>query len=160
MELAHATMDDANAVVDCWLSLAADQRTHGSRLCVAENRDVVSEMVARHVVDNELIVARERGEMIGFVMFSIQQPTYRQTERVGIVSNLYVRPAARNNGVGGTLLTAAEDDLIERGADTISLEVLADNTAAQRFYRRHGYESHRMELAKSTENDTHSKANQ
>ncbi|MBD4571117.1 GNAT family N-acetyltransferase, partial [Xanthomonas citri pv. citri] len=52
------------------------------------------------------------------------------------------------------LLTAAEDTLIESGAETIGLEVMADNEAAHSFYQSNGYSPHRIELEKSTENDT------
>jgi len=36
----------------------------------------------------------------------------------------------------------------------VALETMADNEAARRFYRRHGYEPHRIELER--ESDTHS----
>ncbi len=166
MELTHATIEDVDAVVDCWVALATDQRTHGSRLAVDENREAIADTIARHVVMSELIVARGgsttagNDDIVGFVMFTIHRGTYTQTERVGTIVDLFVRPATRNSGVGSDLLAAAETDLVDRGADTLSLEVLAENAAARRFYRRQGYTPHRIELTKSIENDTHSKANE
>jgi len=74
-----------------------------------------------------------------------------------VIVNLYVRPGSRGDGVGSALLAAAESELADMGVDTVSLEVLADNEDARRFYRRHDYGPHRVELAKSMENDTHSK---
>lgn len=156
MELTRATSDDVDALVECWLALAADQRRHGSHVQGPENRAVVADALARHVVMEELWVARE-SEIVGFVTYTLREGRYSRTERVGVVTNLYVRPAARNRSVGSRLLEAAETDLRERGADTVSLEVLADNEAARRFYRRHGYDPHRLELSKAVENDTHSK---
>jgi hypothetical protein len=34
---------------------------------------------------------------------------------------------------------------------------MAANAAARRFYERHGYRTHRVELEKSARSDTHSK---
>ena len=78
----------------------------------------------------------------------------------GVVENLYVEPEHRNGGIGGELLSAAERQLDGLGADTVVLEAMAKNLASQRFYRRHGYGSHRVQLEKSLESDNHSKEGQ
>ena len=156
MEITRPTIDDVESILECWLALAAEQTAHGSRLHVADNREVVADEIAKHVVSQGLLVAVDP-EPVGFVMYERQAGRYSQRESVGSVTALYVQPAARGESIGSQLLAAAEADLADRGVDTVSLEVLADNEAARRFYRRHGYEPHRLELAKSVESDTHSK---
>ena len=91
----------------------------------------------------------ERGPtdgIVGFVMFGPETGSYEQSVDRGIIENVFVRADYRNRGIGGALLGAAEDALAESGVDTIALEVMTDNEAARRLYRRHGYRSHRIEL--------------
>ncbi|WP_128475907.1 GNAT family N-acetyltransferase [Halorussus pelagicus] len=92
--------------------------------------------------------------LVGFVTFGIESNSYEQDTLRGIVQNLYVVSERRSEGVGSALLDAAESELSDAGADAVSLEVMADNADARRFYRRHGYAPHRIELEKSVENDT------
>lgn len=156
MEIIRPTIDDVDTVLECWLALAAEQTAHGSRLRVADNREVVADEIAKHVVSRGLLLAVDP-EPVGFVMYERQAGRYSQRETVGSVTALYVQPDARGQSIGSRLLEAAEADLADSGVDTISLEVLADNEAARRFYDRHGYEPHRVELSKPAESDTHSK---
>lgn len=161
MEIEQATVDDVEALVDCWIDLAAGQQRHGSRLEAEPNRKAATDTMARHVVMGGVLVAREESSdkqsIRGFVMFHTEEGTYSQTESTGEIANLYVRPDARDHGIGSELLAAAEADLAAEGVETITLDVLADNDAAQRFYGRHDYTPHRIELTKRIETNTHSK---
>jgi ribosomal protein S18 acetylase RimI-like enzyme len=162
----------AEAVADLWVALADGQRAHGSHLASEPNREVAREEAARHAVTGGLFVARGRLEgpetvadedpadgdvtaepgdddpLLGFATASVETPGFEQTVTRGLVHNIYVRPAARGNGIGGALLAAAETHLSEQGVDRVALEAMADNEAARRFYRRHGYTAHRVELEK------------
>lgn len=151
-----ATVTDVAAIADCWVALAADQQQYGSRLQADANRPVATEAIAQHVVSDRLLVARA-SDIRGFVMFHPDEGSYSQTEPTGTITHLYVRPDARNDGLGGRLLAAAESTLAADGVETVSIEVLADNDAARRLYTRQGYERHRVELRKRIENDRHSK---
>ncbi|EFW93081.1 GCN5-related N-acetyltransferase [Haladaptatus paucihalophilus DX253] len=151
-----ATSADIDHVTDRWVELARDQRDHGSHLLAEENRGAVRDAVARHVIENDLLVARDEG-IVGFVMFELETGLYRHSTARGIVQNIYVEPASRNEGVGSALLAAAEEKLRERGAEVLALEVLARNENARRLYENRGYEPHRIEMEKSDENDNHSK---
>jgi ribosomal protein S18 acetylase RimI-like enzyme len=104
--------------------------------------------VLRHITGDQLLVARGEG-IRGFVMFSVEQGTFEQDVTRGVVENIFVKSTARNEGVGSALLSSAEDHLETRGVDTVFLNVMAANEAARRFYRRHGYEPHRVEVEKS-----------
>lgn len=53
-----ATAEDADAVVEMWVSLAGGQRSHGSHLAAEENRKQIRDAVARHIVLDGLRVAR------------------------------------------------------------------------------------------------------
>ncbi|EMA04767.1 GNAT family N-acetyltransferase [Haloferax denitrificans] len=179
MRVSSAAFSDLDDLADLWVELAADQRAFGSHLRADANRTPIREALARHVATDGVLVAREgdsadaedgtkgetgtgsdteaAGDLVGFVMFDIEAGAYEQDVTRGMIRNLFVRPSSRDAGVGTRLLEAAESALGAAGADTVALDVLAANDAARRFYRRHGYRPHRVELEKSMRSDTHSK---
>ena len=55
------------------------------------------------------------------------------------IQTLAVAPSAQGRGLGARLLTALLEEADRRGQRTVSLEVRADNQAAQRLYARHGF---------------------
>jgi len=155
-----ATTEDVAAVTDLWVALAAGQRDHGATLGAEANRATVREWVSRSVVTGELLVARdadgdageserdiERGDgLVGFVGFALEHGDYERDATRGTVSNLFVVPERRGEGIGSVLLDAAESALREQGADRVALEALADNDRAREFYADRGYEPHRVVL--------------
>jgi len=174
MEIVPGTTEDAATVADLWMSLAEEQTAYGSRVDPASNRASVREAASRHAVSGGLLVARLEGQdvdgevgtdsdsgavtdgdVVGFVMFHVEDETRGQ--RRGVVENLYVVPDYRNRGIGGQLLARAERRLADRGAEFVSLEAMADNEDARRFYRQQGYDPHRVRLEKPLESDTDSK---
>ncbi|MFC7071353.1 GNAT family N-acetyltransferase [Halobaculum lipolyticum] len=159
----RGTIEDVDATAELWVDLARDQRAHGSHLLAAPNRESAGDAVAHAVVTGGLLVARatDRGgggdrtadgrDVVGFVTFGRESGRYRQDVERGSVYNLYVREAYRDAGVGSRLLHGAERALAETGADLVSLEAMAGNLDARRFYERHGYHEHRVEMEKSLE---------
>jgi ribosomal protein S18 acetylase RimI-like enzyme len=157
MEVVPGTTRDADAVADLWVDLASEQTQYGSHVLPADNRASIREQAARHAATDCLVVARVDDEVVGFVMFDVSDGGVGLDVAKGLVENLYVVPRMRDQGIGARLLREAERRLAERGVDVVSLEAMADNEAARRFYRRHGYDRHRVELEKPVESDTHSK---
>jgi ribosomal protein S18 acetylase RimI-like enzyme len=141
-------------LTDMWVELARGQQQHGSHLLGPENRTVIRETVIQRIVAEKLFVARLEDALVGFIMFTVEHGRYEQDVTPGLIENLYVVPTARREGVGSALLTAAEERLVEEGATVVQLESMARNDAARQFYAAHGYTPHRLELEKSTENDT------
>jgi ribosomal protein S18 acetylase RimI-like enzyme len=144
-----ATVDDVDDVTDLWVALAAGQRRHGSTLLAEANRGAVREWVARSAVTGELLVARAvDGKPVGFVGYALDREGYDRDCVRGTVSNLFVIPDRRGEGIGADLLDAAERALAAAGADRVALEALADNERARAFYTDRGYDLHRVELTK------------
>lgn len=154
MEITTASPDLAERLTDMWVSLARDQRAYGSHLLGPENRAAIRETIVQRLVTDTLLVARQDGDVVGFIMFTVESGRYEQDVTTGLVENLYVEPPARREGVGTALLEAAEQRLAAGGATVVQLEAMADNDAARQFYAARGYQPHRVELEKSTENDT------
>lgn len=148
-------MDDVDRLAELWVDLARGQRAYGSHLLDEANRGAVRDALARSVVMGEVLVARATPAgttgstaVAGFVMFGIESGAYDQDVRRGVVHNLFVRPEWRDDGLGSRLLAAAESALADRDAGVVSLEAMIANEDAIRFYERHGYRPHRVELEK------------
>lgn len=58
---------------------------------------------------------------------------------VGLLDELYVVPDQRGRGLGTALLRAAEETVRARAGDLLEINVDGEDTAARRFYERHGY---------------------
>lgn len=154
MDITTPSTELSDRLTDMWVELARDQQSHGSHLLGPENRAVIRETVVQRIVADHLLVARREGSVVGFVMVTVERGRYEQDVSPGLVENLYVEPAARREGIGSALLQAAEDRLVADGATVVQLEAMAKNEGARQFYAAHGYTPHRVELEKSTENDT------
>jgi len=158
MRTEPATVEDLDDLVALWADLAAEMRAHGSRVRPAESREVVREQLGHAVVADRVRVAREDDAVVGFLSHrDAEGPLSTDGDRA-VITYLYVAPERRGEGVGTALVEAAERDLRAAGHDEVALEVMADNEAARRFYRRLGFEPHRVELAKplGDESDNHS----
>jgi GNAT superfamily N-acetyltransferase len=59
----------------------------------------------------------------------------------GEMKRLYVRPEHRGHGVAAALLETVEKFSLNRGDHWLYLDTKDDLTAAQRFYKRHGYQT-------------------
>lgn len=156
-----ATPSDVEPVVECWLRLAAEQRTYESAIRVESNRTAIRQILAAHQATDGLLVARADDEIVGFVTFTIESGTFDLDVTRGLLSNIWVEPTHRDRGIGTRLLEATETRLAERGADVCRLEVMAANEDARRFYRSHGFETRRVTMDRSLtdrkQSDTHSK---
>lgn len=148
MKIEVPDISELETVADLWVDLARDQRGYGSHLESVANRDRIRESLARNHPAGGVLVAREDGRIVGFVTFSPETRLYERDAERGTVHNIYVRPERRGRGIGSELLAAAEARLAALGVEIVTLEALAENEGAHRFYERHGYEAHRIEFEK------------
>lgn len=143
-------VDDGTGAVDDDPTAAADD---GSTDVAHDHADTADDADTTDDADT----ADDPERIVGFVMFGPETGSFDLDVSRGVVENLYVLPAYRGEGRGSALLEAAETRLFERGFDRVCLDVMAGNEAARRFYARHGYAPHRVQLEKGPKNDTHSK---
>lgn len=156
MRIEAPAMEEIDEIADRWVDLARGQRAHGSHLLAERNRSSIRDTLARNVIADGVLVARDP-DIVGFVTFGPETGAYEEDVDRGVVQNLYVRPDRRDEGLGARLLDAAEERLADAGADVVSLEAMAENADARRFYERNGYRPHRVELEKRLESDTDTK---
>ncbi|RQG90319.1 GNAT family N-acetyltransferase [Natrarchaeobius halalkaliphilus] len=156
-----AEADDIDGITELWVRLARGQRAYDSYVRPEANRSTMRETLAAHRATDGLLVARVGPDLAGFASFSIERGSLELDATRGTLSNLYVEPEYRDRGVGSALLHTAEETLAANGVEVLTLEVMATNEDARRFYRQRGYETFRVAMDRSLddrpENDTHSK---
>ncbi|ELY87806.1 N-acetyltransferase GCN5 [Natrialba hulunbeirensis JCM 10989] len=91
--------------------------------------------------------------IVGFASFSLEHGSLELDRTRGLLSNLYVVPSHRSQGIGSKLLAAVASELEDQGADALLLEVMARNDAAQEFYRSHGFEPYRLGMQRPLTGD-------
>ncbi|MGL6162371.1 peptidase C39 family protein [Microbulbifer sp.] len=99
--------------------------------------DRLSRRRLRHWVaaDNRVFLVAERaGQLLGYVLVLLRRGT-----RLARLYSLAVSPAGRGQGIGGALLSAAEEDSSHSGRLFMRLEVAEDNHDAIALYQRRGY---------------------
>jgi GNAT superfamily N-acetyltransferase len=104
--------------------------------------------------DDVLVVLAERedGRPLGYVSATRRLHLWFDQDIVA-VDDVYVRPEARNDGVGRQLMTSFAGTVadgvhpIAAEAPLIRWELRADNDAAARFYRRMGAELRTKQIA-------------
>ena len=104
---------------------------------VAEIRRFLQERLAKG--DAQLFISRDaQGEAQGFVQLYPLQASLALASS-WLLSDLYVAPSARRQGVAESLMNAAREHAQASGACGLQLETAKTNLAGQALYQRLGY---------------------
>lgn len=87
----------------------------------------------REIVESGLAFLAERDEPVGFAL------ARRMGSRLGRLSDLYIVPHARRDGVAAELVAAVAEALEAEGMDHLDLEVRSTNHDARKVYGRWGF---------------------
>jgi ribosomal protein S18 acetylase RimI-like enzyme len=79
-----------------------------------------------------LVAEGESAATLGFIVAEAERKS-------GHIITIDVVAEARRLGVGSALLNAAEERLLEAGAQAVALETAVNNESAIRFYKEKGY---------------------
>lgn len=79
------------------------------------------------------------GTVLGFLVAHTEQKKAGHIVTIDVVGN------ARRNGVGSSLIAAAEERLRGAQIESVYLETMVSNLSAVEFYKRHGYSILRTE---------------
>jgi ribosomal-protein-alanine N-acetyltransferase len=104
---------------------------------LAEELRELAEIVASEIA---LVAEGDDGAVIGFVL------ARRAGRRLGRITDVYVVPDARRNGVATALVHEAVERLRVLGLDTVRLEVVASNAPARAIYARWGFREEELTL--------------
>jgi ribosomal protein S18 acetylase RimI-like enzyme len=91
------------------------------------------------------LIDERDGEIVGFAL------ALRASDEVGLLTDLYVRPAARRSGVARALVHEVVRLFREQGVQILRLEVLASNRDAQAIYQRWGFRPEQLTLVADVE---------
>ncbi|MGR9248098.1 GNAT family N-acetyltransferase [Rhizobium leguminosarum] len=100
---------------------------------VREDANAGEAWVSRCVALGEYLVAREAGEIVGFLRFS------RFWGRVPYMEMIRVLPGHRRSGVGTALFLAWEDAMRGDGARLLMTSSERDESRPQDWHRRNGF---------------------
>jgi ribosomal protein S18 acetylase RimI-like enzyme len=89
--------------------------------------------------ESKTLLAQAGASVIGFATVTTTSPDDDLDQRTCELAALYVDPASWRQGIGRTLMDAARGLGRAQGSDEMSLWVLAENSAARRFYEAAGF---------------------
>jgi ribosomal protein S18 acetylase RimI-like enzyme len=121
-------------------ALKASPEAFGSTFAFEEKLDVA--WFAGRLENSHVMGAFRGGELVGTAGFAIQQG--EKNAHKGRLWGMYVRPSARNSGVG-RLLASAVLDVARENVELIQLSVVKDNGPARRLYESLGFLEFGME---------------
>jgi GNAT superfamily N-acetyltransferase len=127
-----ATRNDRVVLRELWEEFEAEL---GGPAYLLETWDEAWTDLSETIKSGLALLAEDDGTPVGF-LFCILGDRGRKTAHV---TDFYVRPGARNKGVGKDLLAAVIEPARTAGLDHVSLEVLVGNADARRLYERLGF---------------------
>lgn len=101
------------------------------------------ELFADRIRDSETMGAFEGAEILGVAGLRTNQGP--KESHKGMLVGMYVRPQARNRGVGRRLVEAVIEVARTRGVELLQLAVVSDNEPARRLYARLGFVEYGIE---------------
>ena len=138
----EATLDDAAAIV----SLLAE-------LGYPWTPDIVAERLkALKAIGNTALVAQRGDDVVGVLTLSAMLVLHRP-KPVGRISAFVVTERCRGQGVGRTMVAAAERHLAANGCGLIEVTSNRRREEAHAFYERLGYERTSYRFAKPLESN-------
>jgi ribosomal protein S18 acetylase RimI-like enzyme len=132
MTIRPATKDDQELIRQLWVEFESE--LPGPDYLRETWEDAWSDL-AQTVRNGVGLIAEEDGRAVGFV-FCVLGDRGRKTAHV---TDIYVRPDARNKGIGRALLAGILEPARAAGLEHASLEVLIRNSDARRLYERLGF---------------------
>jgi len=121
MRIRPVQPNDTDAVADVYLSAISGMTYLPQLHTEAETREFILNVL---LPNNEVWVAEEKDEFVGFVGFGD-----------GSLRHLWVRRENQNTGIGTALLNVSK----ERCPDGLRLRVFQRNAGARRLYERNGF---------------------
>lgn len=145
---------DRAALLDCIVELQEFERELEPALpagaAIAEAYlATILERCARYA--GVVLVAEVDGAVVGFTCVLTSVPPDSPddgTRPFAKISDLGVLAVHRGRGIGGELLTRAEEIARESGAADLYIGVLSRNTGARRLYERAGFRDYHVRMVK------------
>ena len=126
-ETRPVTMDDYEAIYALWNAAEQSRRALNP---VDDSREGIARYLQRN--PDSCFAAVKDGKLIGVILSG-------HDGRRGLIHHLCVHPGFRRMGIGGDLVSLAEEALEKEGIRKIFCLVFTDNEAANTFWEKQGY---------------------
>ena len=101
-----------------------------------------------------ILVAERGGEVVGYTFAGVEGNDYMSLRGpAGVMYDIVVDPAHREQGVGRALLDATLAALEAKGAPRVVLSTAERNEAAQRLFARAGFRRTMIEMTRESDAD-------
>ena len=140
---------DVPGLVECSIGLfAEDGGTRDATMNVDWPKEFGAESMGSGIDDPDRLVlaAVREGRVVGHLTGRVAEGSPVRPVKVATLASMYVRPEARDGGVGSQLVEAFKTWAREKSADRIAVTAYASNESAIRFYRRNGFEPFHLVL--------------
>src|SRR5256884_2725962 len=127
MTIRPATKNDQELIRELWVEFEAERPAPDY---LRESWEDAWSDLAQTVRSGVALIAEEDGRAVGFV-FCVLGDGGRKTAHV---TDIYVRPDARSQGIRRALLAEIIDPARSAGLDHVSLEVMISKSKASRLY--------------------------
>ena len=155
MELVEATVEDLDALVERWYSLAKAMEAHDdlNELVYAAVDEVPDDGFRAHFDDEKITdyLVVHQGEAIGFVTLREGHHPSRQYSQYLRIVNLAVDEKHRGQGHGTGVVDRVKDLARDQGCDHIKVSCEWQNEDARRFYRDTGFRPKQVDFAQPLE---------
>lgn len=148
-QIRPAVHDDVPGLVECSIGLfTEDAGTRDSTMNLDWPRTSAAQSLTEGIDDPErLILAAVRdGRVVGSLTGDVAEASHMRPIRMATLRSMYVRPEARDGGVGSALVAAFRAWALGKSADRLAVTAYAANEDAIRFYRRNGFAPHHLTL--------------
>lgn len=99
-----------------------------------------------------ILVAERDGEVVGYTYSGVEGTDYMSLRGpAGVLYDIVVDPAHREQGVGWALLEATLEKLKAKGAPRVVLSTAQRNESAQRLFARAGFRRTMIEMTRELE---------
>jgi len=138
-----ARRGDVPSLLLLWSAMLDENARFDPRLAPhPDARESAAGSFAQRVDDSaEVVLVAEDGRVpIGFAAGKVTAGNgFQVPDKLGQITDCYVIPARRRRGAGRRLASRLVDLLVGKGAESIRLQVVAKNPAAEAFWASLGY---------------------
>lgn len=88
---------------------------------------------------NVVLVAEEKGKIVGLVKADLRDRTFYEPKIAGAIVDFYIYPEYRRRKLGQRLIQTTINKLKQKGAQIVTAEFPAQNVIATNFYEKNGF---------------------
>jgi ribosomal protein S18 acetylase RimI-like enzyme len=137
-----ASRDDVGGVLPLWSEMMNHHAALDERFRPApDGEEHWAKILRDWLRDDEvcILVAEAEGRLVGYIIGMLREnPPVLLPSAYGLVSDVCVHPAWRQQGIGRRLFEALKDWFTEKELSTVQLNVAHGNPVSQAFWRAMG----------------------